>query len=262
VNIMFLEEVVAVKRRELMRRRKQTPLGELEQIINSRPVPLSFEHALKATGLSLIAEIKKASPSKGVIRSHISPVRLADSYVKGGAAAISVLTETRYFRGRLYYLETVKRRQPHIPLLRKDFIMEPYQIYESRARGADALLLIVAILEDMRLQALLSLSRSLGMQCLVEVHDEEEVQRALSCGARVIGVNNRNLKTLAVDINVTRRLRPLIPADHIVVSESGIKDGRDINKLRDWGIDAVLIGEALVASDSPVSKIGELFDQN
>jgi indole-3-glycerol phosphate synthase len=260
VNTMFLEEVVAVKKRELARRRRAMPLPALEAMIRERPAPLRFEYALKGRGLSLIAEIKKASPSKGIICPHISPVGMADAYVKGGARAISVLTESRYFHGRLHFLETVKKRQSDIPLLRKDFIIDPYQIYESRARGADALLLIVAILEDTKLRELLALSHSLGMQCLVEVHDEEEVRRALACDARVIGVNNRNLKTLTVDLDVTGRLRLLIPADRVVVSESGIKNKADIDKLRDWGIDAVLIGETLVVSDDPVSTIGELFD--
>jgi indole-3-glycerol phosphate synthase len=258
---MFLDEVVTVKKREIIRRRRETPMAELEERVRSRPQPLSLEDALKGAGLSLIAEIKKASPSKGVIRSHISPVGLADAYTEGGAAAISILTESRYFQGRLHFLEIVKKRQPKIPLLRKDFIIEPYQMYESRARGADALLLIVAILKDAELRELLDLSHSLDMQCLVEVHDEEEVRKALDCGARIIGVNNRNLKTLEVDMNVTGRLRPLIPYDRVVVSESGIKDRKDTDKLRDWGIDAVLIGETLVVSDNPVSKIGELFDQ-
>lgn len=260
MNTMFLEEVVEVKKKELVRRRVKTPLAELEKIIGDKPLPLNFESALSGAEISLIAEIKKASPSKGVIRSDINPAELADTYAKGGAAAISVLTESKYFLGKLSYLETIKSRQPSIPLLRKDFIIEPYQIYESRASGADALLLIVAILDDVRLRVLLSLSYSLGMQCLVEVHNEKEVQRALACGARIIGINNRDLKTLNVDMAVTERLRPLVPTDRIVVSESGIKNKGDIKKLKAWGVNAVLIGETLVTSDDQVLTIRELFD--
>jgi indole-3-glycerol phosphate synthase len=170
-----------------------------------------------------------------------------------------VLTESRYFLGSREDLEAVKRQLPDTPLLRKDFILKPYQVFESHAWGADAILLIAAILDDTDLKGLLNLSHDLGMQCLVEVHNEEEVNRALACDARVIGINNRNLDTMKVDINVTKQLRHLIPPDCIVVSESGIKGREDIEKLREWKIDAVLIGEALVTADDAPAKIKELF---
>jgi indole-3-glycerol phosphate synthase len=256
---MFLDKIVAEKLSELEQRQKTVPLSELEAAIREKPSPLDLAAALKGDGISLIAEVKRASPSKGVLNSELDPVRLARTYVQGGAAAISVLTEEQYFRGSGEDLEAVKNALPDIPVLRKDFVLKAYQVFESRAWGADALLLIAAILDDNELKELLSLSHRLGMHCLVEVHNEEELKRALAGDARIIGINNRDLDTMSVDIDVSRRLRPLIPPERIAVSESGIKGHDDIEKLRGWEIDAVLIGEALVTADDAAAKIKELL---
>jgi indole-3-glycerol phosphate synthase len=258
---MFLDSIVAEKLDELEQRQKIVPLSELEAAIGEKPLPLDLAAAIGGDSLCLIAEVKRASPSKGVLRSNLDAGKLASIYAQSGAAAVSVLTEARYFQGSREDLEAIRHKLPDIPLLRKDFILKPYQVLESRAWGADALLLIAAILNDAELGELLSLAHGLGMQCLVEVHDEDEAERALACGAKIIGINNRNLDTMTVDINVTRRLRPLIPPGRIVVSESGIKKRGDIQKLRQWGVDAVLIGEALVTADDIPARIKELFDQ-
>jgi indole-3-glycerol phosphate synthase len=256
---MFLDKIAAEKLDELEQRQKMVPLSELEAAIRERPSPLDLAAALRGDKLRLIAEIKRASPSRGVLRADLDPVKLASTYAQCGAAAISVLTESRYFRGSQEDLEAVRRALPDIPLLRKDFILKPYQLFESRALGADAVLLIVATLDNTGLEELLSLSHTLGMQCLVEVHNENELKRALASDVKIIGINNRNLDTMSVDINVTRRLRPLIPPERIVVSESGIKGRGDVQKLREWGINAVLIGEALVTASDVAAKIKELL---
>jgi indole-3-glycerol phosphate synthase len=256
---MFLDKIVTEKREEVKQRQKTVPLAELEAAIKEMPSPLDFAVALRGDSLRLIAEVKRASPSKGVLKSDLDAVKLAQTYARCGAAAISVLTESQYFGGSGQDLEAVRRELPKIPLLRKDFILKPYQVFESRAWGADALLLIAAVLDDSQLKELLSLSHELGMKCLVEVHNENELKRALATNVKIIGINNRHLDTLAVDINVTKNLRPLIPPDRIVVSESGIKGRGDIQKLREWGINAVLIGEALVTADDVPAKIKELF---
>jgi indole-3-glycerol phosphate synthase len=256
---MFLNTIVAETREELAQRQKAVSLAELEAIVRDKPSPLDFAAALRGDSLRLIAEVKRASPSRGVLRHNLEPVKLAETYARGGAAAISVLTEAHYFQGSLVDLEAIRRKLPDMPLLRKDFIFEPYMVFESRAWGADALLLILAILDDNGLKELLSLSQELGMQCLVEVHNEEELKRALATDARIIGINNRDLDTMAVDINVTRRLRPLIPPDRLVVSESGIKGREDIEKLRELGINCVLVGEALVTAGDIAAKLKELL---
>ena len=258
---MILDSIVANKMDELERQQKVVSLAELKAAIEHQPPPLDFAATLAGDSISLIAEVKKASPSKGVLCADLDPARLANTYASAGAAAISVLTESRYFQGNLENLAAIRARLPNMPLLRKDFITKPYQIFESRAGGADALLLITAILDDTVLKELLSLSHDLGMLCLVEVHNEAELKRALACPAKIIGINNRNLKTMSVDLAVTRRLRPLVPPDRIVVSESGIKGPDDIRKLREWGIDAVLVGEALVTASDVTARIKELFDQ-
>jgi indole-3-glycerol phosphate synthase len=211
--------------------------------------------------VKLIAEVKKASPSRGIIRAEFNPVEIARIYAGGGAAAISVLTEPDHFQGRLEYLVEIKTalKNRNIPLLRKDFIIDPYQIYQSRAYGADCLLLIAAVLEPNELTDLLSLSHQLGMQCLVEVHNEEELAVALESDAEIIGINNRDLNTFVVDINTTKCLKTLIPAGGLVVSESGIKNRRDMQKLNGWGVDAALVGEALMAAPDIAAKMRELL---
>jgi indole-3-glycerol phosphate synthase len=256
---MFLDKIVAEKRKELQKRQKAVPLSALEDAIAQKPAPIDLAEALKGDGVSLIAEIKRASPSKGDLNLNLDAVALAKTYARCGAKAISVLTEENYFKGSGQDLEAVKNALPHVPVLRKDFILDPYQLYEARAWGADAVLLIAAILKDSVLRHLIAESQRLGMKCLVEVHNKAELKRALKCDARLIGINNRNLQTLKVDIKVTQELRPLIPPECLIVSESGIKGREDIEKLKDWGVNAVLIGEALVTADDIPTKIKELL---
>ncbi len=256
---MFLEKIVALKRKELEERQKAVPMSQLEAIVERKPAPVDLAAALSAEGISLIAEVKRASPSRGALNPGLDAVALAKSYARYGAAAISVLTEPNYFMGSSQDLEAVKNALPDVPVLRKDFLLDPYHILETRAWGADAVLLIVAILDDVLLKNLITLSHRLGMHCLLEVHDEAELERALKCDAQLIGINNRNLHTLVVDLDVTRRLRPLIPPGRLVVSESGIKGREDMEKLKAWGVDAVLIGEALVTAKDIPAKIKELL---
>jgi indole-3-glycerol phosphate synthase len=256
---MFLDKIVDQKLAELEQEQKDTPLSELEAAVREKSPPLDLAKALAGDSLHLIAEVKRASPSGGVLKPDLDVVKLAQSYARCGAAAISVLTEGHYFGGSGQDLVAIRQKLPQTPLLRKDFILKPYQVFEARAWGADALLLIAAILDDNQLKELLSLSHELGMQCLVEVHSQEELKRALKQDARIIGINNRNLDTLAVDIDVTRRLRPLIPPDRIVVSESGLKGREEIEELRKLGVNAVLIGEVLVTASDVAAKIKELF---
>jgi indole-3-glycerol phosphate synthase len=209
----------------------------------------------------LIAEVKRASPSKGAIRLYSDPVEIARVYVDNGASAISVLTETKHFQGSLQDLRAIYDAlgEKRIPLLRKDFLFDAYHIYESRAYGADAVLLIVAILTLGQLKEMLFLSHQLGMKCLVEVHIEAELATALRTEARIIGVNNRNLDTLEVNLNTTKRLRPFIPPDRIVVSESGIRDREDVELLRHLRVDATLVGEALMSAPDIAAKMKELL---
>jgi indole-3-glycerol phosphate synthase len=258
---MILDQIVADSKLELEARKRSLPLAELRKVASGQPRPLDFTGALRGEGIQLIAEVKKASPSRGVIRTNFDPLEIARTYAANGAAAISVLTEPRYFQGSLSYLREIKKAlgKKGLPLLRKDFIHDPYQVYQSRAYGADSLLLIVAILTSDKLEELLGLSHQLGMSCLVEVHNEAELEIALKSRAGVIGINNRDLNTFAADIDTTGQLRPLIPADKIVVSESGIKDANDMEKLRQWGVDAVLIGESLMSAPDIAAKMKELL---
>jgi indole-3-glycerol phosphate synthase len=258
---MILDDIVANKRKELIRAKVEIPLHELEVRIAQGTVPLDFAGALRVEGVSIIAEVKKASPSKGLLCPDFDPVGLAKAYAEGGAAAISVLTEVNYFQGSLSHLAQIREltELEGIPLLRKDFIFDLYQVYEARASGADAILLIAAILEDRELEMMIALARKLGMQCLVEVHDDAELARVLRSSAQIIGINNRDLRTFEVDINTTRRLRPLIPPDRVIVSESGVSRREDIERLRDWHVNAALIGEALVTADDVVARLRGLL---
>ena len=258
---MILDQIVADNRLELEARKRTIPLEELKRVALEQSPPLDFASALCGERIQLIAEIKKASPSRGIIRPDFNPAELAQTYAGNGASAISVLTETRYFKGSLSHLRDIRKAlgNKRFPLLRKDFICDPYQVYESRAYGADSLLLIVAILTPEKLEELLKISHELGMSCLVEVHNGAELEIALKSGARIIGINNRDLKTFSVDLTVTQRLRPLIPEDRIVVSESGINDRNDIQKLKKWSVDAVLIGEALMSAPDIAAKMKELL---
>lgn len=254
----MLNRIVAQKREEVEQRKKSLPISTLKERLAQQKKPLDFASALSGASTRLIAEVKRASPSRGLLCPNFNPVALAKTYAQGGAAAISVLTEINYFEGSIDHLTAI-REEVRLPLLRKDFIFDRYQIFESGAYGADALLLIVAILNQEQLEELLSLTHSLGLSCLVEVHNEAEVERALLSGAEIIGINNRDLNTFTVDINTTRRLRPLIPKERIVVSESGIRSREDIEKLEGWGVNAVLMGETLVTAGDIPAKMRELI---
>ena len=258
---MILNRIVADNLGELEARKRSFPLEELKKVASEQPLPLDFASALRGDRIQLIAEVKKASPSRGVIRSDFNPVEIAQTYASNGASAISVLTEPRYFQGSLNHLKGIRDvlGNKRLPLLRKDFIHDPYQVYESRSYGADSLLLIAAILRPEKLEELLRLSQQLGMSCLVEVHNEDELEIALNSGAQVIGINNRDLTTFTVDLTTTERLRPLIPQDRIVVSESGIKNRSDMEKLKKCGVDAVLIGESLMSAPDIAAKMKELL---
>ncbi|MDO8491126.1 MAG: indole-3-glycerol phosphate synthase TrpC [Dehalococcoidia bacterium] len=258
-----LDRIVSSKRLELEQTRRAHPLPQLFNRIAGQTKPLDFAVALRGQKVRLIAEVKKASPSKGLLCPLFDPLSLAGTYAENGAAAISVLTESQHFLGSTEHLTAIRQAQTQgkmrkVPLLRKDFLFDPYQIYESRAIGADALLLIVAVLGDTELRELLQLSRQLGMRCLVEVHNEDEVERAVSSGAGIIGINNRDLKTFVVDIATTERLRPLILGDRIVVSESGIETRADMDRLRRCKVHAALVGEALVTASDVAAKVREL----
>ena len=258
---MILEKIVADNQSELEARKRSFPLAALQRVALEQPTPLDFASALRGERVQLIAEVKKASPSEGIIRPDFNPVEIAQTYASNGAAAISVLTEAKYFQGSLNHLRDIREAlgDRRLPLLRKDFICDPYQVYESRAYGADSLLLIVAMLTPEKLEELFGLSQQLGMDCLVEVHNEAELEIALNSEAGVIGINNRDLSTFNVDLTTTERLRPLIPKDRIVVSESGINNRADLEKLKGWGVDAVLVGEALMSASSIATKMKELL---
>jgi len=248
-------------RLELEERKHRLPLEKIQEMALERPRPRDLVPALKGSEIKIIAEVKKASPSKGIICQDFYPVEIAREYAANNAAAISILTENKFFQGSLKTLSDINSvlGETRPPLLRKDFIFDPYQIYESRAFGADALLLIVAILDFDILKELLELSHRLHMRCLVESHNENELQAALRSGAEIIGINNRDLNTFKVDLSTTGRLRHLIPQEKIVVSESGIRTHQDIQKLREWNINAALIGETLVTSNNISLKMKELL---
>lgn len=257
----ILQHIVEVKRREVAERQRQTPLSALRQRLADAPFVRPFAKALKRRpneSLRLIAELKKASPSKGVFRSDFDAEALLSAYENSPASALSILTDAPFFQGSLDYLRLARRRTTK-PLLRKDFLIDAYQLYEARANGADAVLLIVTALTKDALQDLLALARELGMDALVEVHTEVELETALSVGATLIGINNRNLQTFAVDLATTLRLRPLIPDDCVIVSESGIETREQVRMLEEAGIDAILVGETLVRSPDPIAKAKELL---
>jgi len=256
---VILDEIVAHKRQELLLRRQRVPLAELEAQGSRRPAPLDFAAALRGERVRLIAEVKRASPSRGMLCPGLDPIRLARIYAQNGAAAISVLTDSRFFQGELDHLGRIRRALgPAVPLLRKDFILDPYQVYEAYAYGADALLLIVAILPNGLLAELLALAGALGMAALLEVHDEAELKRALRLGPRLIGVNSRNLHDFSVDLATFGRLRPMLPGEVVAVAESGIHTAADVRRLAEMGADAVLVGEALVTAPDVAVKVREL----
>jgi indole-3-glycerol phosphate synthase len=243
----ILDEIMTHHRETLPKTMAEAPFEDLRAMATVAPPPRDFAAAVRAPGLSLIAECKKASPSKGLLVPNYDPVRLARTYEKAGAQAISVLTDARHFQGLLTHLRDV-REAVRLPVLRKDFIFHPYQLYEARVAGADAILLIAAVLSDTELRELLPLSRRLGMTAVMEVHDEDELRRVLPLRPELIGINNRNLQTFEVDLGVTARLRALVPPEIAVISESGLKTADDVRAMKAAGADAILVGESLVRS--------------
>lgn len=256
---MFLEKILKRKRTNMIKAKNILPVEVLKKGITGQAPAVNFKKALfDKRGRALIAEIKRASPSKGLILMEEEPGKRALLYEKNGAAAVSVLTEEDYFLGRLEDLRGVKS-QVKIPVLRKDFIIDEYQIYESRYYGADAVLFITSILTDEKLVEFIKLARSLTLFSLVEVHNGKEMQRAISCGADIIGINNRNLNTFRTDLNITLKLSPRCPPGVLLVSESGIKSQEDLEILRTGGVHAFLVGEALMNHPLPGNKIKELL---
>jgi indole-3-glycerol phosphate synthase len=249
-----LDGIIAGVREDLALRERQRSLAQLQAAVAALPAALPVLPALRAPGLSVIAEVKRASPSKGHLASIDDPAALARSYAAGGAAAISVLTEQRRFGGSLADLAAVRAAVP-TPLLRKDFVVTEYQLWEGRAAGADLALLIVAALTQAELEHLLAVAGELGLTALVETHTPIEIRRAVDAGAELIGVNNRNLKTLEVDLGCFERLAPLLPPGVVTVAESGILTVADAARMAAAGADAVLVGEALVKDGDPAAAI-------
>lgn len=258
---MILDRIVESTRMSLAERKARVPLSALEKAAARREPPRDLAGALRGDTIRLMAEVKRASPSKGVLCPNLDAASLARVYRRSGASAVSVLTEPEYFRGSFADLETVSAGAG-LPVLCKDFIVDRYQVYEARAHGADAALLIAAILTHRKMGSLLEVIRSLGMTALVEVHNREELDRALSLSPRVVGINNRNLTDFTVDLNTTLALRSAVPPGVVVVSESGIHRRDDVLRLQEAKVDAVLVGEALVTSADPGAKIQELLGQN
>jgi indole-3-glycerol phosphate synthase len=256
----ILEDIIMARRRRLEEAQTRLPLPVVMRQAGSRRDVRSFASALARPGVKVIAEMKKASPSAGLLRERYACGEIARAYEAAGAIALSVLTEEDYFQGALNDLVEA-RLATRLPVLRKDFILDAYQVYEAAAAGADAILLIVAALSGECLRALIELAGRLSLEALVEVHTEEELERALQAGAGTVGVNNRNLKTLEVDLGVSLRLRKVIPSRCRTVSESGIRSGDDVKQLMDAGYDAVLVGEWLVRSGAPGEALRTLMEQ-
>ncbi|MGZ5313785.1 MAG: indole-3-glycerol phosphate synthase TrpC [Solirubrobacterales bacterium] len=254
----MLEELVVAARRGVSERQQEIPLTDLEQQLGARTGQRPFNEALVRPGLSLIAEFKRRSPSAGEIRPGAQVEEIVRAYEDGGAAALSVLTEEPHFDGSLGDLSAA-RAVTDLPILRKDFLVEPYQLYEAAAAGADAVLLIVAALEPEDLEHLYEEARAIDLDCVVEVHDEDELEVALEIDADVLGINNRNLDNMTVDVGTTFELMPDVPAGKTVVSESGIADSEQLAELARVGVDAVLIGESLMRADNPEAAVRNLL---
>ncbi|SCL15892.1 indole-3-glycerol phosphate synthase [Micromonospora nigra] len=257
--VSVLDEILVGVREDVARRQEQVPLERIRELAAAAPPPLDAYAALRKPGVGVIAEVKRSSPSKGQLAEIADPADLAGDYAAGGARVISVLTEGRWFGGSLDDLAAV-RAAVQIPVLRKDFVVSSYQVHEARAHGADLVLLIVAALEQNALVGLLERIESLGMTALVEVHDEEEADRALEAGAQVIGVNARNLRTLEVDRSVFERIAPGLPSSVVKIAESGVRGPHDLIRYASAGADAVLVGEGLVTQKSPREAVAELVN--
>ncbi|HEY4394949.1 MAG TPA: indole-3-glycerol phosphate synthase TrpC [Polyangia bacterium] len=256
---MILDDILARTRAELAERKRARPIAALEDDAARRPPARSLARALRQPGrIACIAEFKRRSPSAGWIAENAVPATLARAYAAGGASAMSVLTDGPFFGGSLDDL-VAARAASDLVILRKDFIVDRYQVVEARAAGADALLLIVAALTDAELSALLAATREVGLEALVEAHDAGEVARAVAAGAAVVGINNRDLKTFTVDRELAARLRPRVPPDRVVVAESGIRDAADVARLRAAGVDALLVGETLMRAEDPTAGLRGLL---
>ena len=257
----ILKKIVEVKNREVTRLKSEVPVEDLMTKIGRQVAPLDFRAALTGSRIKVIAEVKRASPSRGTLRENLDPEWLAREYVENGAAAISVLTNKDHFQGSLDDLEKVAAvaYRHSVPVLRKEFIFDSYQVHEARASGADAILLIVAMLDMDRLVELKNVAESHAMQCLVEVHDEDEIDAAVEVGAQIIGINNRDLRTFHTTLDITDNLAHKVPSGRILVSESGIRTRDDLERVRRAGASAVLIGDALVSSPDPGVKLMELI---
>lgn len=262
----ILDDIIKYKRTEELPKQMKTREAALVRAeATLTPTPKDFVAALRAArGIALIAEVKKASPSKGVLRHNFDPIEIATTYASNGAAALSVLTDAKYFQGKLDYLTQIRHSlqqsmgQNTPPILRKDFIFDPYQVYEARAAGADALLLIAAVLNDHDLANLLDLTHELNLTALIEVHNRVELERVLPLQPRLIGVNNRDLRDFSVDLKTCIELRQYVPANICFVAESGIHTAADVARLAKEGIDAILVGEALVKAKDIGKKVQEL----
>jgi indole-3-glycerol phosphate synthase len=254
---MILDEIVAAKRLDLRMEELAVPMPQLQRKAREAAPARDLRAALAAPGLSVIAEVKRASPSLGVITEAFDPTGIARRYEDGGAAAVSVLTERHWFMGSNRYLTRV-RDEVKLPVLRKDFIVDPRQVVGARAIGADAILLIASILDETTMRQLHELARSFGMQCLFEAHTEADVKRAAGCGAQIIGINNRDLKSMQVDLATFEALRKHIQAGALAVAESGIQTPADAKRMRDAGADAVLVGEALMRSRDAAEALAAL----
>lgn len=255
---MILDEIVAAKREEVAEHKKKRPLAALAESALYRAPRRGFAAALARPGRAIIAEVKKASPSRGVIRADFDPQAIAKSYAAGGARAMSVLTDAPFFQGSLVYLEAI-RHVADLPLLRKDFLIDPYQVHEALAFGADAVLLICAILDDGRLAELQQVARGVGLDVLVEVHSEAEMERAAHAGATLIGINNRDLRNFVTRLEVAETLAPLAPKGAVLVAESGLKTTADLERLEAAGVRAFLIGETFMAAPDPEAALRELL---
>ena len=257
---MILDTIIAHKRKELAIEQARVPLKDLEAKVRNLSPTRDFQEAITGSGsVKLIAEVKKKSPSKGIIREDFHPVSIAGTYVENGAAAISILTDRHFFAGELDYLRAI-RDAVDVPLLRKDFTIDPYHIYQARVAGADAILLIVAVLTASELRTFMGIAAALSLSCLVEVHTREELAVALDVDAQIIGINNRDLRTFHTDIATTFELREAIPADRVVVSESGIYSREDVMKLQEAGIHAMLVGESLMRSPDIGEQVRRLLN--
>jgi len=258
---MILDDIVEHKKGEIKISKELVPLEDLQLKIHDMQPPLDFySTAIADSSPKVISEIKKASPSKGLICENFDPVKIAKSYEINGASAISVLTDEKFFQGSLEYLSRIKT-VVDIPLLRKDFTIDPYQIYEARAHGADIVLLIAAILDKAQIKEYLEIVDSLNMNAIVEIHNHEELEKVFDTGCNIIGINNRDLKTFEVDLSTTVELIKYIPEDVLVISESGISNPDDIKMLRKLGVNTFLIGESFMKSDDPGGTLNKYLSQ-